>query len=110
MTNSWGIPLEVENFVIERDKSCVYCGQGFSVDKLSRKNKASWEHIVNDIRINGVDNIALCCISCNASKGAKSLENWLKSDYCKRNSINRENVAPIVKEALAAISKREETK
>jgi len=62
---------EVENFVLSRDKSCVYCGVPFVKGDNSRKTKQSWEHIVNDIRINGADNIALCCMSCNASKGAK---------------------------------------
>lgn len=84
MANRWGIPKEVEEFVKKRDKSCVYCGIEFKLDEKSRKNKPSWEHIINDIRINGIDNIALCCMSCNASKGAKLLENWLESAYCKK--------------------------
>jgi hypothetical protein len=42
------------------------------------KTKATWEHIINVIRINGPENIALCCSSCNASKGNKKLEEWLK--------------------------------
>ena len=57
-------------------------------------------NIVNDIRINGVDNIALCCMSCNASKGAKLLEIWLESNYCIDRGITRDNVAQVVKEAL----------
>ncbi len=78
MANKWGIPTEVEEHVIERDSSCVYCGIEFKATDSSRKNKPSWEHIVNDIRINGTDNIALCCVSCNSSKGSKLLEDWLK--------------------------------
>jgi len=90
MANPWGIPKEVEDFVKERDTNCVYCGQEFEPNSESRKYKPSWEHIVNDIRINGIENIALCCMSCNASKGAKLLDDWLKSDYCKRNNITEE--------------------
>ena len=100
MANRWGIPKEVENFVKERDSKCVYCGQEFTEKPESRKQKPSWEHIVNDIRINGIDNISLCCMSCNASKGAKLLNEWLKSDYCKRNGINETTVAEVVKNAL----------
>ncbi len=100
MANRWGIPKEVEDFVKERDKSCVYCGQEFIDQPKSRKQKPSWEHIVNDIRINKANNISLCCVSCNASKGAKKLEKWLESEYCKRNNINRTSVAPVVKEAM----------
>ena len=100
MANRWGIPKEVEDFVKQRDSNCVYCRQAFLAIPKSRKEKPSWEHIVNDIRINGIDNISLCCISCNASKGAKLLEDWLLSDYCKRNGITEESVAQVVKEAI----------
>jgi len=103
MANKWGIPIDVEIFVRERDKNCVYCGVEFLESNDSRKSKPSWEHIVNDIRINGNDNIALCCISCNASKGAKLIENWLRSEYCKRKKITIDNVATVVKEAIVNI-------
>lgn len=100
MANKWGIPIEVENLVLIRDESCVYCNITFTKNDSSRKTKQSWEHIVNDIRINGSDNIALCCISCNASKGAKSLEIWLESKYCKDKGITKSTVARVVKEAI----------
>ena len=100
MANRWGIPKDVEDFVKQRDTSCVYCGQQFFDITESRKQKPSWEHIVNDIRIHGIDNISLCCMSCNASKGAKLLEDWLQSDYCKRNNITRDSVTQVVKEAI----------
>ena len=105
MANRWRIPKDVEDFVKKRDTKCVYCGIEFSNKTESRKSKASWEHIVNDIRINGIDNISLCCISCNASNGAKLLEDWLKSEYCKRNALSEETVAPVVKEAIKHPSK-----
>ncbi len=104
MANKWGIPSDVEIFVKKRDKSCVYCGVEFLESNDSRKSKPSWEHIVNDIRINGKDNIALCCISCNASKGAKLIEDWLQSEYCIRKKITIDSVATVVKEAIANAS------
>ena len=100
MANRWGIPKDVEEFVITRDSKCVYCGIEFSNNNDSYKSKSSWEHIVNDIRIKGIDNISLCCMSCNASKGAKLIEDWLKSDYCKSKEITEETVAEVVKEAI----------
>jgi len=100
VANSWGIPKNVEDIVKERDLKCVYCGVEFDENNKSRKSKPSWEHIVNDIRINNIDNISLCCMSCNASKGAKLLEDWLQSDYCKTNEIAEETVAQVVKEAI----------
>lgn len=98
MANKWGIPMDVEIFVLQRDKICVYCGVEF--DNTIRKFKPSWEHIVNDIRINSSNNIALCCISCNASKGAKDLEVWLTTSYCEKKNITTDSVAEVVKAAL----------
>lgn len=100
MANRWGISKDVEDFVMKRDTSCVYCGQEFLNNPASRKQNPSWEHIVNDIRINGIDNISLCCVSCNASKGAKLLKDWLQSDYCKRNKITEDSVDQVVKDAI----------
>ena len=96
--NNWNIPSWLEKEVRERDSHCIYCGVKF--DKKVKKDSATWEHIVNDETIISRENIALCCCSCNASKGAKLLSDWINSDYCKRKNITIENVASIVKEAL----------
>jgi len=96
--NNWNIPSWLETEVRKRDTHCIYCGVKF--DKNVKMNTATWEHIVNDENIITRENIALCCCSCNASKGAKVLSNWLTSDYCKRKNITVENVASIVKRAL----------
>lgn len=100
MSNRWGIPKEVEEFVKQRDKGCVYCRHEFLDKPNSRKHKPSWEHIINDIRINCINNIALCCMSCNASKSDKNLTDWLRSDFCKRNEITENSVAQVVKDAI----------
>jgi hypothetical protein len=63
---------------------------------------SSWEHIVNDATIINADNIALCCVACNSSKGAKGLLNWLGSDYCKHKGISSETAADVVKKAVGA--------
>jgi hypothetical protein len=55
---------------------------------------------MNDIRINGPENIALCCGSCNASKGAKLLRDWLNSKYCINRGITMTSVAIVVKAHL----------
>lgn len=98
--NRWNIPSWLELEVMERDLSCVYCGIDFSVPSEKRGRKPSWEHIVNDERIISRENIARCCISCNASKGAKDLAVWLGSPYCLKRGINAETVAEVVKRAL----------
>jgi hypothetical protein len=100
MANNWGIPKEVEKLVRERDVRCVYCGVDFSQEHVSRKTKPTWEHFINDIRINRENNIALSCTSCNASKGAKLFSEWLESNYCKSKGITVETVAEVIKRAV----------
>ena len=104
--NKWNIPPDLEREVINRDKNCVYCGVEFN-SCGTRKSKASWEHITNDARIISKENICLCCVSCNASKGAKLLNEWLLSTYCIRKNINALSVAPIIKAALIKPPKHE---
>lgn len=96
--NSWNIPSWLEIEVRKRDTNCIYCGIKF--DKNIKKNSATWEHIVNDATIINRENIALCCCSCNASKGTKELSDWLNSNYCKNKNITIENVTNIAKQAL----------
>jgi 5-methylcytosine-specific restriction endonuclease McrA len=98
--NNWNIPKELEEEIIKRDKVCVYCGVKFGSPNESRKTQASWEHIINDARIITRENIALCCISCNASKGSKKLSEWLKSKYCQKKGISYNTVAEIIQNAL----------
>jgi hypothetical protein len=98
--NQWGIPDWLEKEVTERDTHCVYCGIRFDPLTKACKSKPSWVHIDNDVRITTRQNIARCCTACNASKGAKLLEVWLSSNYCKMKKITKDNVAQVVKEAL----------
>jgi hypothetical protein len=97
MANRWGVPKDVEELVKQRDLSCVYCGISFINTVPTHKTRPTWEHIINDIRINGPDNIALCCGSCNSSKGTKLLIDWLNSKYCLTKGINKDNVSTVVK-------------
>ena len=99
--NRWGIPDWLEREVIERDRACVYCGVVFTHTNENRRLKASWEHIINDARIVTRENIALCCIACNASKGAKRLMDWLDSKYCKIHGITADSVADVVRNAIS---------
>jgi 5-methylcytosine-specific restriction endonuclease McrA len=100
--NRWNIPPALEKEVRQRDKSCVYCRIKFRAGKAARKFVATWEHIINDARIVTRENIALCCFSCNSSKGTKRLADWFKSEYCKSRGIGPGTVAGVIKRALAA--------
>ena len=102
--NRWNIPDWLEREVIERDRSCVYCGVAFTGCEANRRHHPSWEHITNDARIITRENIARCCIGCNASKGKKTLVAWLMSPYCAARGITGESVALVVRSYLAANS------
>ena len=93
MTNSWGVPEELEKQIRERDKVCVYCGKEFVGDD-------EIEHIDNNVKNISLENIAICCSGCNRSKSNKSLLEWLKSDWCKQKNITIETVAPVIKNYL----------
>ena len=99
--NRWNIPAWLEQEVLARDTSCVYCSADFSLAGATRGNRPSWEHIVNDVGIVTRENIARCCISCNASKGARELGVWLQSEYCRRKGIHEEAVGRVVRNALS---------
>ena len=97
MSNRWGIPKHITEAVLKRDTRCVYCAYDFGE---TRASKRSWEHIVNDVSIVSMENIALCCVGCNASKGAKPLKEWLDSPSAQQRGITRKTLAPVVVAAL----------
>jgi hypothetical protein len=105
--NRWGIPEWLEKEVKKRDRDCVYCGIQL-IERMfphgSRKNVATWEHIINDAKIVTLENIARCCSPCNSSKGSKKLSDWMQSDYCKKHRIDKDTVAEVVKKALESES------
>jgi 5-methylcytosine-specific restriction endonuclease McrA len=104
--NRWGIPKLLEEEIKARDRYCVYCGVKLLEvvsPGSSRKDKATWEHIINDASIITRDNIARCCAACNSSKGTKTISNWINSNYCKEKGINNDTVALVVKKALRCV-------
>jgi hypothetical protein len=103
MANNWGIPYELEKEVRRRDKYCVYCSIELKEHPLRKGtpgDKATFEHIDND-GLPSEQNIAMCCASCNASKGIKRLLDWFNTAYCKEKNINETTVAGIVKRYIA---------
>jgi hypothetical protein len=104
--NRWNIPNWLEREVIERDRRCVYCGVDFADQGATRRDRPSWEHLVNDARIISRENIARCCIGCNASKGTKSLIVWLESKYCRIRGTTRDSVADVARAVLESTESR----
>jgi 5-methylcytosine-specific restriction endonuclease McrA len=103
MANNWNIPEWLEKKVRSRDKLCVYCRiklKEYLLTKGTPSDKATFEHIDNDGPNDKEWNIAMCCASCNASKGTKKLMDWLETPHCKENNINEKTVANIIKEFI----------
>jgi 5-methylcytosine-specific restriction endonuclease McrA len=100
----WNIPAGYEAKIRKRDKRCVYCHVKMKPHPKRRgvpSDKATWEHINNnDVNPNHLINIVICCGRCNSSKGAKKLQKWFESDYCKQNKINQKTVSPAVRKWL----------
>ena len=107
VADRWKIPASLREHVKTRDRACVYCRcKMIEIAKPgeSRRRVATWEHIDNDIDHISAENICLCCMSCNASKGARSLTEWFAGDYCRNNKITPERVAEVVRQHLAGWS------
>ena len=100
MANNWGIPKQLEDEIRARDIRCVYCNVEFTSNRNNRSTSPSWEHIINDASIVTRENIVLCCMGCNASKGQKDLKDWLNTPYAKNKNITYGTVSDIVKSHL----------
>ena len=97
----WKISRELALSVIARDLRCIYCNRDFGPPQGPRAACPSWEHIVNDQSIVSLENIALCCVGCNASKGTKPLGLWLNTKYCSDRSISRQSIGAVAIASLA---------
>ena len=84
MANQYGIPLDVEQRLRARDTSCVYCRRQFStedrrgwptIEHLSEKLPFRWNKGLTE------DGLAICCWSCNSSRGQKTLHDWFRSRF-----------------------------
>lgn len=122
MTNKFQIPQEVLDRVGEPDNRCVYCIQPLEEYKHhagSKNRMATIEHLREegpfywrDVVVDGVlkqggvkeEDLAICCVSCNSSRGAKPLIDWFAGEYCRERNIDRATVRGRVREYLRRIA------
>lgn len=106
MSNRYGIPEKDEKEIRARDKVCVYCHKTMKEfsNKGSHKDSATIEHLNNDGPFDKKYNLAICCGSCNSSRGNKDLLTWFKSSYCIERNINKETVAKPVREYIKGLT------
>ncbi len=108
MTNKFGIPADVERAIRTRDKVCVYCRRRMKEYRGRIGNpgdKATIEHLHRhkpfyvDEGLK-LTEVAICCQSCNSSRGRKRLRDWFESAYCVERKINPGMVKAPVKKYL----------
>jgi hypothetical protein len=105
MSNLYGIPEEVERRIRARDTRCVYCGKEFSRNSYS--DRATIEHLDERPPFHwhqGLkeETLAICCWSCNSSRGSKALLDWFRTPYCSERPVpvNIDTVAEPVQRYL----------
>ena len=99
----WNTPRALAEATLARDRHCVYYHRPFEDLDGRKSGWPSWEHIVNDITVVTEENIVLCCLGCNASKGVKSLEKWLESKYCSERGITALSLGSIARKSVAKV-------
>lgn len=106
MSNRFGIPRDIELEIRARDRRCVYCRRRFSralrttmatIEHLNEKPPFHWHQGLNE------GGLAICCGSCNSSRGRKTLRDWFESPYCGRRNIRATTVAAPVKRYLKGL-------
>jgi hypothetical protein len=111
MANQFGISRQDEESIRARDKACVYCRKAMRTTKELKSgigkvgDRASIEHlnfcgpfyIKDGLRL---DDIVICCGSCNSSRRDRRLWDWFRFDYCVKRNINVDTVADPVRKYL----------
>jgi hypothetical protein len=101
MANTYGISKKDEQEIRARDKTCVYCGVLMKQSPHAMcSSGATLEHFNNDGPFSKRYNVAVCCRSCNSSKGTMKLPVWFKTLYCREKKINGETVSRPVTEYM----------
>jgi len=95
MSNRYGLPEFDLKAIRERDTRCVYCRKEmFEPSELVwRGDWATVEHLNHLPPWSNPRTVAICCGSCNSSRGKKTILEWFKSKYCKENNITPSTVA-----------------
>ena len=101
MSNTYGISEQDEQAIRARDKACVYCRVLMKQSPYAMGPfGATIEHFNNDGPFEKKFNVAICCRSCNSSKGTKKLLAWFETDYCQKKKINDKTVLKPVKDYM----------
>ena len=100
--NRYGLPEEELGCIRDRDQTCVYCHKNM-IPPGSDGPRTDWatiEHLNHLPPWDNPETVAICCWSCNSSRGNRLLRDWFTSVYCRTRGINETTVAEPVREFL----------
>jgi len=102
MTNRYGLPEEEVDRIRARDIRCVYCHKEMHKPdpNIKRQDWATIEHLNHLPPWDNPNTIAICCFSCNASRGDRKIMDWFEMEYCKSKDINFNTVTQPVRDYL----------
>lgn len=102
MSNRYGLSEKDLQKIRRRDILCVYCHKTMKDprDGGERRDWATIEHLNFMPPWNNSATVAICCASCNSSRGVKKITDWFKTSYCLERNINIETVADPVREFI----------
>jgi hypothetical protein len=100
--NKYGIPELALQKIKKRDTICVYCRKVMTNAAVNNWNgdRATIEHLNHLPPWDNPNTVAICCWSCNASRGKKTLPEWFKTKYCLDRNISEKTVAQPVRDYL----------
>jgi hypothetical protein len=99
MANKYGLSEKELDTIRKRDVTCVYCHKKMT-DPKSGGPRSDWSTIEHLNPISPWDDpitVSICCFSCNASRGQKTLLEWFKNPYCLEKNINEQTVTEPVR-------------
>ena len=100
--NRYALPEKDLDNIRARDRACVYCHKTMipSGSDGPRTDWATIEHLNHLPPWDNPETVAICCWSCNSSRGNRLLGDWFTGAYCRDRGIKEATVAKPVRKFL----------
>ena len=107
MKISYGLPEDGLKRVRQRDVRCVYCHKVMvpNSPKKDKRDCPTIEHLNHLPPWDNIETVAICCWSCNSSRGNRLITQWFEGAYCRERNINYDTVAAAVRSYIDAYEK-----
>ncbi len=100
--NRYALPEKDLDKIRARDRACVYCHKTM-IPPGSGGPRTDWatiEHLNHLPPWDNPETVAICCWSCNSSRGNRLLGDWFTNAYCLNRGISEATVAEPVRNFL----------